>query len=578
MNILGLGDVTGNHSHSSIAIVRDGSLLFALSRERQSRLRNDSQFPAESIQAGLNYLGLSLSDIDAVVCAYPPPRYYAGLLFHGWGDAVRSMGTLLLRAPHQLLRYLLPNLKKALFDPRGNHVLRMGIPPSKFQFVDHHLAHVTAAYCASPYDRALAISYGGFAPHADGTNRAGAVYLCEGNSIQWQQDIPMCATGCWFSGVTVALGYRYMQQESKTMGLAGLGKPDAAYKACSGLATRYENGRWQRYPYWLDTLLSPRSAAFLNTRTGRRLKRLLRSAAPQDLAAAAQQIWQENITAFVRNLLQQHKVRNLVLSGGTFQNIQINSELAQLPDIDGVYLHPHPGDGSTPIGAALHLWQQHAGKLPRHSLPDAGLGCEFSDAAVKDALARYKDRVLIKNIENASIYGAGLLSQNRIIGWFQGREEYGNRSLGHRCILAFPAGEHRLSINRIKGREDWIPVGVSCLAEHAASLFESFMPSPYASFRFRFNPRYQDTHKFLLHCDGTIRVQSVDEHAYPEFRSLLQVFYERTGQALIFNSSLNRHAEPIVHTPAQAIDLLLNTSLDALIIGSFCVTARRDNV
>ena len=238
MTILGISDVTGNHSHSSIALIRNGHLKFALSQERQSRIKNDPQFPAAAVQTGLDYLGIKLSDLDAAVCAYPPPRYYAGLLSHGAGDVFRTVGSILAHRPYQLLRYLYPNVKKAIFDPHCNGLLNMGIPDDDFHFIDHHLAHVTAAYSASPFENALALSYGGFAPHADGTNAAGAVYRCRGSDIQWIADIPMCAAGCWFSGITVALGFRYMQQESKTMGIAARGATNVCYEFCYALSTR----------------------------------------------------------------------------------------------------------------------------------------------------------------------------------------------------------------------------------------------------------------------------------------------------------------------------------------------------
>lgn len=578
MIVLGISDITGNHSHSCIAIVTNGHLKFALSQERQSRIKNDSQFPTTSIQAGLDYLGLTLSDIDAVACAYPPAHYYSGLLSHGWGNAFRTIGHAMAGKPHQFLRYIFPNLKKALFDPKGNAFITRGIAENNFYYIDHHLAHVTAAYAASSFDRALAVSYGGFAPHADGTNVSGAVYLCNNNSVQWIEDIPMCATGCWYSGITVALGYRYMQQESKTMGLSALGNPDRCYTNLSRLSTRFQSGRWQCSSHWLDSITSPRSDVFLNTYTGKCLSRLLQSVPPQDVAAAAQKIWQENIVAYIRNLVKRYPVEHLILTGGTFQNIIINTALAGMPEIKNTYIHPHPGDGSTPIGAALSFFQTKTGTLVRAPLSDTGLGCEFNDNTIYKVLRRYGNRINIKKIKKIE-YTADRLAKKRIIGWFQGREEYGNRSLGHRCILASPDIEHQLWINtQIKHREDWIPLRVSCLAEYADRLFKQFIPSPFASFRYRFKASYHRRYKSVTHRDETVSVHSVDQSAFPDFRQLLLTFYQLTGHPLIFNTSLNIHGHPIVHTPEEAVSLLLSTNLDELIIGSFSVTVRGNNV
>jgi carbamoyltransferase len=575
MNILGISDVTGNHSHSCIALLQDGQLTFALSQERISRVKNDSRFPVDAIQAALDYAGLRLSDIDCFACGYPPANYYRSLVARSKLDLLRSVLGVMIRRPGKLAKYLLPNYRKARIDPKGtNGLLQMGVPGEKFRFVDHHLAHVSAGYFSSDLDDCLAISYGGFAPHESGQNVAGAVYRCRGEQIEFLEDIPMYATGCYFSAVSVALGFKYMEQEGKTMGLAAMGDPNTCYDRLKRLTTRFEEGQWIPYSHWIDYVMSPRSDVFLSSKSGRRLRKILDRHLPQDLAAAAQGLWQENITAFVTYLLQKYGVRKLILSGGVFLNAQINAKITGLEGIEAVFVHPHPGDGSTAIGAAIEAHRQLSGHPVRLPLTDVGLGLEFADIAIENDLRRAGSEVAYSTI-NSDLprYVAEQIASGHVIGWFQGREEYGPRSLGHRCILADPRHvEIRDRITSfVKGRGAFIPIAASCLAENGAEYFKDFVPTPFMTRVFRAHEKGKKRLAGALHADGTCRVQAIDQSSYPPFRRVLEHFFEKTGIPLALNTSLNRHGEPIVHRPLEAILLLKETALDELVIGSFSV-------
>ena len=574
MNILGISDVTGNHSHSSIAILQDGRLTFALSQERISRVKNDSRFPAEAVQAALDYTHLRLNDIDYFACAYPPANYYSSLMQYSKFDVPRAFIGAFLRSPRRLVKYLGPNIKKAFFDPKKvNGFFAMGISPDKFHFIDHHLAHVSAGYFASGFDDALGISLGGFAPHRSGQNVAGAIYRCRGGEIEFLEDIPMYAGGTFFSGLAVALGMKYMQQEGKVMGLAGIGDYHECYDRLRKLASRFHQDHWKKYKNWVDYIMSPRGEAFLASRSGRRLRKLVRQHGPANVAAAAQHLWEKNIARLVQHVLHKYSVNRLVLTGGTFLNITINSKIAELKELDELFVHPHAGDGSTAIGAAIEMGRQAGAKPLPVKMIDTGLGVDFTDAAVELAIRRFGSTLKYQKLGEPSTYAASQLAQGKIIGWFHGREEYGPRSLGHRCILADPRNiEHKKRINRdIKEREPWIPLGVSVLAEQGEEYFKNFIHSPHAALAFSFKPGNVRAFKAAMHDDGTARVQSVDKKAYQPFRKLLQSFRRRTDVPMLLNSSLNRHGEPIVHRPSEALDLLLHTPLDELIIGNYSV-------
>ena len=574
MNILSISDVTGNHSHSSVAILQDGELTFALSQERISRIKNDSQFPTEAIEVALDYTGLGLADIDFFACGYPPSNYYGSLFRHGRFDVLRSFAGTMLRKPLTLSRYLAPNIKKGLFDPRhSNGLFDMGIPPEKFKFYDHHLAHVSAGYFSSDFDNALAISYGGFAPHGDGENVAGAIYLCQGDSIEHLDDIPMYASGCTFSGITVALGYRYMVDEGLTMGLAKTADHHNCYDKVRKLMSRYRNGKWRKYDHWVDYIMSPRTDAFLGTTSARRLLKLIDRYGAASIAAAAQRIWEKSILRLVRHYCRHWDVKNLVLTGGTFLNVQINSALAELEGIKNIYVHPHTGDGSTTIGAAIEAFRELCGQSLRLNMNDVGLGQTFDDNKIEKTIRRFGSRLSYEEVKNPSVYAAEQLANGKIIGWFQGREEYGPRSLGHRCLLADPREsslKYRMTVD-IKKRESWIPIAPSVLAEYGNAYFENFNNNPFMTRVYRAKPAKYDAIKSALHNDGTARAQAVDAHGYKPFRRLLEEFYKRTDMPMLLNSSLNRHGEPVVHRPEEALEMLLDTPMDELAIGSFVV-------
>ncbi len=573
MNILGISDVTGNHSHSCVALLQDGQLTFALSRERLSGIKNDSRFPSDAIEVLLKQNGLTLEDIDYFACGYPPSRYYAALLKRNLFDLPRSLVTAARHAPATLLKYAFPNLKKGLFDPKvANGLLDMGVAKQKFYFTGHHLAHVNAAYRSSPFDHAIGVSYGGFAPHIDGQNVAGAVYRCRGNKLAFLQNIPMPASGCAFSGAGVALGFRYMAQEGKTMGLAAKGNPQTCLEQVKKITTVFKDDAWQAYPYWIDYIFSPRQKVFLNCKSGRRLTGLAGRYSPADVAAAVQKVWQDNITGLIDYLARAYRCRNFVLAGGVFANVQINAKIAALDTVDRIFVHPFPGDGSTTLGAMYSLYTEKTGRSLRVPLTDMGLGTAYRDDEIAAVLENFAGTVHFATVKNLPRYAAKAIADGKIVGWFQGREEYGPRSLGHRCLLGDPRfADSRVRLTHIKQREPFIPVAPSCLAEKAPDYFENYDTAGFMGRAAGIKPKYKSKIPAAAHTDGTARVQAVDRTYYPPFRKLIEYFYKFTGVPVVLNTSLNQHGHPIIHGPRQAVEFLLSSEMDLLAIGPFIV-------
>ena len=571
MNILGISDVTGNHSHSCVALMQDGTLKFALSQERFSRVKNDGRFPHEALQALFDHCDLGYKDIDFFACGYPPADYYGSLLQYSKLDLPRSFFNVLLSRPLQLSKYLLPNIQKALFDPKAaNGLFDAGISSSQFKFYDHHLSHVSAGYFSSDFDDCIAISYGGFAPHINGQNVAGAVYRCQGEKISWLEDIPMYAAGCYFSGIAVALGFTYMQQEAKTMGLAGYGDPSICYEELKTITTQFVDKLWVPYSFWIDYIMSPRKEVFLGSKSGRKLLKLIKNHGPQNVAAAAQKLWQENILRFVEYLSKKYDTSKFVLSGGTFLNVQIVKAIMKMPQITDVFLHPHTGDGSTTIGAMIEAHRELTGHPARIPLEDVGLGCEFSKEQIEKSI-QAETHIFSTQVPDIPKYVAQQLAQKKVIGWFQGREEYGHRSLGHRCILGDPRSpkvKEKIT-SLVKGRENFIPISPSILAEKGGDYFREFIQSPFKTRAYDVVSDKTEQIPAALHVDGTARVQAVSNTNYKPFRNLIENFYDITGTPMLLNTSFNRHGEPIVHEPKEAIKMFKETEMDELAIGPF---------
>lgn len=575
MNILGISDVTGNHSHSCVALLQDGKLTFALSQERISRAKNDPRFPQDALQAALDFAGLRLEDIDTFACGYPAPNYYFSLMMRSIFDLPRSLLHAALHRPFKLAKYLTPNIRKGIFDPKGaNGLVKLGVPRKKLLFVDHHLSHVSAGYFSSDFEDCIGISYGGFAPHKSGQNVAGAVYRCQGDNIEFLEDIPMFATGCYYSGVTVALGFKYMQQEGKTMGLAAQGDPDDCYLDLQKITCGFHPDSWKAYKFWIDYVMSPRKDVFLGTKSGRRLRKLIRKHSPQSVAAAAQKLWEENILSFIRYLMAKYSAHKFVLSGGVFLNVQINEKIAELEGVEEIYVHPHTGDGSTTIGAMIEAQRQLTGTPPRIPLQDTGLGVSYSEAAIENDLRRIGGPITYAKLDGRiPRYTAEQLAKGKIIGWFHGREEYGQRALGHRCILGDPRDVRIRDkmTTAVKGREQFIPISPSCLTEYGSEYFENFASSPFMTRAYRVKAQMAKSIPGAVHSDGTARAQSVPADYYKPFRKMLQDFYNITETPMVLNTSFNRHGEPIVHQPLEALEMFMETEMDELVLGPYIV-------
>jgi len=580
MNIIGLNDVASSHHNSSVALVRDGEIVFAASEERYTRVKYEMGFPHQALRSALRYSGLTPDQVDYWAVGYPPSSFYADLFCRSLWDLPRSLVGLAGHNFSGLLKYLAPNVFKMYKPATFRNGLRpLGVPDEKMVFLDHHRSHAASAYRCSGFDEALTISMDGFGPNTNGKNIAGEIYLCRDGRMTLVEEIPFYATALWYSAFTVCLGLRYMDGEGKTMGLAAYGDPDVCYPLIKDMVFEYSDGRWKGYPHWVDYIMVPRDTVLMKTHSGRRIMRLIKTYGKEHVAAAAQRLLEERILGFVESLHQRFAFRDVALAGGTFLNVKVNKLIRELPFVDQVFVHPHASDGGTAVGAALELYHQKNGRGPCFKLQDADLGDAFSDEQI---LAELKvcDQVVWEDLgERLPDYVASALTQGKVIGWFQGREEWGPRALGRRSVLADPRSAQTRDIinHQMKNREWFMPFAPSCLEEYGSLYFKDFCPSPFMTMAFDVIAGKENEIAAAIHVDNTARVHSVRPNNEPYYR-VIKKFYELTGVPVILNTSFNRHGLPIVHRPKEAIDHLLWGCVHELAIGRYVVRRREGAV
>ncbi|RPI02744.1 MAG: hypothetical protein EHM72_03415 [Calditrichaeota bacterium] len=580
MIILGFNDIAGTHHNSSVALVEDGRVVFGTSEERFSRIKYDMNFPLQSLKAALAFRGIALADVDYFAVGYPPSAFYNDLFCRKFTDLPRSIWGLFGHNLTGVLKYLAPNVRK-MFKPSRfmNGLEKLGVPSDKIFFLDHHLSHASSAYRCSGFDSCLTISMDGFGPNQSGRNIAGQIYRCQNGDMELLEEIPLYATALWFSAVTVCLGLKYMDGEGKTMGLAAYGDPARCYEQMKHLVFKYDQGEWYGYPYWVDYIMVPRDTVLMKTVSGRLIMKLIDQYGKEHVAAAAQRLLEERILDFVQQLHAKYPFNKIALAGGTFLNVKVNKLIRELPFVEDIFIHPHASDGGTAIGAALELYHQKTGQVTVFSMKDAALGVEYSDEQIEAELNNFSSQIEWEKLDGSlPEYVALALIDGKVVGWFQGREEWGPRALGRRSVLADPRDPSiRETINsKMKSRDWFMPFAPSCLEDKSSSHFENFCPTPFMTLAFDVVKGREQDIVSAIHIDNTARVHSVRPDNL-KYYQVIEHFYKKTGVPVILNTSFNKHGLPIVHRPSEAVEHLLWGCVHELAIGSYIVRKKGEN-
>ncbi len=581
MYILGLN---AYHGDAAACLVKDGQVIAAIEEERLTRIKHHAGFPKSAVQACLGLANIRLEDVHHVAINRDPKASFG-----------RKVLYTLTHLPSAEL--IVSRVRNALSWIRVGRNLYRNFPEggmrAQFHHVEHHMAHLASAFYPSPFKRAIVLSVDGF---GDFASAAWGIGDQQGIELAGKVHFPH-SLGIFYQAMTQYLGFPNYGDEYKLMGLAAYGKPDAKDDVCR-LVRFLDDGSFElnldffrhhreNVPYtWND------GAPMVGKLYDKKLLQLLGPARLEtdmltqrhkDLAASTQLIYEQALFNLINKLCSRTGICEIALAGGCAQNSSANGLITAKTPIKRLYIPSAAHDAGGAIGAALHVWSTVSSQRSK-SLDHAYLGPSLLprdiDKALKNRAADLlHHRIEVIPSENGQVQISAtvdLLVKGKVVGWCQGRMEWGPRALGSRSILADPrCGDMRSLLNeKIKLRESYRPFAPSVLSEHIPEWFDlprkEDADSPFMAKVFSIKAEKRRLIPAVTHVDGTGRLQSVEQNQHPEYRALIEGFYDKTGVPMVLNTSFNEN-EPIVTTAAEALDCFLRTRMDALCIGTYLI-------
>ncbi|HEY2351043.1 MAG TPA: carbamoyltransferase [Candidatus Acidoferrum sp.] len=580
MNILG---INAYHGNASAALVCDGQLIAAVEEERFNRVKYAAGFPAQAIRYCLKEAGLVLSDIDHVAIPRNPyARLFTKLMY-----AMRMPSFARQRAKVLVTFTGIPEALAAAFDADPKKL------KAKFHRIEHHQAHLASSFFVSPFERAALLSADGLGDFASTMWGVGdGCRMAIHGSVAFPHSL-----GLFYSAVTQYLGFLKFGDEYKVMGLGAYGQPDRL-EAFRDIVRFQENGRNNGFRLgldyfthhhtgpemtWADADKTPTLGKMFSPEMARHLGAARGPDEPleqrhRNLASSLQARLEEVYLGMLRKLARDSGLKSVCLAGGVAFNCVANGKIFDSTNFEQVYVHPAAGDGGLSVGAAFYVWHQILGRPRAFVMNHAYWGPGYSRNEVRkalDASALSRNGYSIAELAEPDLMRgtAQIIADGKILGWFQGRAEWGPRALGNRSIVADPRRAEMKEIlnRRIKHREIFRPFAPSILAESTGDYFEKTHPSPFMTLAYSVRPEKRDKIPAPTHVDGTGRLQTVTRDANPRYWQLIKAFENLTGVPVVLNTSFNDN-EPIVCRPEEAIDCFLRTQMDALVLGDFLIT------
>jgi carbamoyltransferase len=561
------------HADASAAIVQDGEILFAIAEERLNRRKHYGGFPSLAVHACLNAAGAKITDVEHVAVGGDTNVHLARKTAYALANPTKLRNLVRLRRRKEHIRDVRSLLADALqADTRD---LRF-----RLHHLEHHIAHIASAYYCSPWERAAGFSYDG-----SGDFVSTMMARCEGNQIHVLDRVFLPhSLGSFYTMICEFIGYKKYGDEGKVMGLAPYGKP--TYSDEIRKIVGLKNGSFRLDLNYFQPLGSNAGmqvsadgevtqSRHFSDRMPRRFgePRQPHSEITQrdmDLAFSMQERFEEAFFHLLNQLHRRVPLEDLAMAGGCALNSVANGKLFARTPFRRTWIQPAAGDEGLAIGAALHTYHAALGQPRRAQMNHAYLGPEFSDGAIEIELKRAGLRY--QRLERGPLLDAVAqqIAAGSVVGWFQGRMEWGPRALGNRSILAHPGRADMKDIlnARIKHREWFRPFAPSILADHQSEYFEYDHPSPYMLHVYKIRPGKRKELCAVNHVDNTGRLQTVSRDENQLYYDLIRAFQRHTGTPVVLNTSFNEN-EPIVCAPAEAIDCFQRTRMDALAIGPF---------
>ncbi|WP_415357879.1 carbamoyltransferase [Halioglobus sp. Uisw_031] len=584
--------ISAYYHDSAAAVVCDGKIIAAAQEERFSRKKHDASFPAEAIKYCLEAAGVQLQDIDEVVFYDKPLVKFERLLETYLSYAPRGLRSFIAAMPVWLKEklYLKSTLKRELSELAGLDAADL----PELLFTEHHQSHAASAFYPSPFERAAVLCLDGVGEWATTT-----AWVGEGNSLKalWEIDFPH-SLGLLYSAFTYYTGFKVNSGEYKLMGLAPYGNPQYVDVIKEHLLDLKEDGSFRLDMSYFNycTGLTMTSAKFDDLFGGPPRKAESEvSQKEMDLAASIQKVTEEVVLLLGKSIREETGCEYLCLAGGVALNCVANGELLRSGIFKDIWIQPAAGDAGGALGAALTVWHdRHDGVRkvePGDSMSGAYLGPQFNKEEIRQYLdsagAVYEeldDDVLMPRV-------ADILSKENVVGWFQGRMEFGPRALGARSIIGDPRSKKMQSVMnlKIKYRESFRPFAPSVLMEEVQNYFDHDRGSPYmlmvapVSGQIR-TPMTPDEDKLfgidklnvsrselpsITHVDYSARIQTVHRCTNPRYHALISAFQAKTGCGVVVNTSFNVRGEPIVCTPEDSYRCFMRTEMDYLVIENF---------
>ncbi len=583
----------GTGHDSSASIVVDGQIVAAVEEERFNREKHSSKFPIQAMQYCLKEGGVErFEDLDLVTYYWSYPLMFDQEILKqnkgsmGLLDKVGTWGVLTaLRTFNKGAGYDNEKTWKQFCKHTG-----ADFPLEKFQSVPHHLCHAASTYYDSPYDEALVYTIDG---SGESSSSLAAVY--KGTEYELLDEVVLPnSLGLLYLWLTDYLGFQPANDEYKVMGLAPYGDGDKYKGFFEEFITWTDEGKYELDHSATIKLVAASSKEgvkvfpprFAKALGPRRKKGEPIEQRHMDIAASLQRMLEKTVMRRLEYLQKQTGQKNLCMAGGVALNSTMNGKIAASGLFDNVWIHTAAHDAGTSVGGALHgyfnlLNQPRVKQKSRQRY----LGPSWTYDKVEEALTEYDDKIEHQKFSNGELYKevAKHMANGKVIGWYQGRMEWGPRALGNRSIIADPRRDDMKDIvnHAVKLREGFRPFAPSTLAETAHEWFDLsglHNDSPYMLFVVPVVEDKREKIPAVTHVDGSARVQTVREEDNPRYHALIKAFYEQTGVPVILNTSFNIKGEPIVNTPADAVRCFLGTGIDMLVLEDVLIEKRPEVV
>ncbi len=576
MYILG---INAYHGDSSACLLKDGKIINAIEEERIRRIKHWAGFPSEAIKFCLADAGITIKDVDYITIGRNPSAHLKKKFFSSLKKLIN----------YKFIKDRVANIKKVT-SLKSELAKGLGVNEkdirAEIKHIEHHRSHLASAFFSSPFKEAAILSVDGF-----GDFSSTMIAIGKDNKIEVLDSVTYPhSLGIFYTAFTQFLGFPYYGDEYKVMGLSPYGEPkyldkmkdivrlkedglfeineDYFIHSTEGVAMTWDNGA----PF-LGRVFSDKMIEIFGKP---RDKDEPLTQYHKDLAASVQQHCENVIFHLLNNLQLRTGLKNICIAGGVAQNSVANGKIKLMTAFENVYIPSAGYDAGTAVGSALWLYHQLLGNDNKVFVRDAYLGAHYTNDEIEQVLKEANINYTRYNNDEETIeHTAELLANGAVVGWFQGRTEFGPRALGNRSVLVHPGRQDAKDLinSKIKRRESFRPFAPSILREYVNEYFEQDDDAFFMEKVFLIKPEKRAGLPAVTHVDGSGRLQTVHKDVSPKYYALIDRFREKTGLPILLNTSFNEN-EPIVNHPKEALDCFLRTEMDALVMGNFVVTRK----